>query len=94
MPASCRSRDGEISAEEIDNTSTALKKLDINGDGRLTRDELRPERAPGFGGSSQGRFGGQGRGGFGQDGHLAVPFVVAEGVEPVEVVPARHGVWI
>ena len=53
-------RDGEISAEEIENAAAALKKLDKNGDGKLTRAELRPAGAP--------EFGGPGRGGFGQGG--------------------------
>ena len=66
-------RDGEISAEEIENATAALKKLDKNGDGKLTRDELRPEGAPGFGGPGQGRLGGQGRGGFGQGGGFGAP---------------------
>ncbi len=36
-------RDGIISATEIAAASTALATLDKNGDGNLTRDELRPE---------------------------------------------------
>ena len=45
-------RDGVISADEIANASKALKKLDRNGDGELTRDELHPPRpdGPGMGG--------------------------------------------
>jgi Ca2+-binding EF-hand superfamily protein len=35
--------DGEISSTEILNSSSALKKLDRNGDGRLTPDELIPD---------------------------------------------------
>ena len=38
---------GEISAEEIINAAAALKKLDANGNGTLTEDELRPPGAPG-----------------------------------------------
>ena len=34
--------DGVIDEEEIANASKALKKLDKNGDGKLTLDELRP----------------------------------------------------
>jgi hypothetical protein len=34
--------DGVIDASEIANAPTALKKLDKNGDGKLTREELRP----------------------------------------------------
>lgn len=36
--------DGVIDANEIANASAALKKLDKNGDGKLTPDELRPHR--------------------------------------------------
>ena len=35
-------KDGEISADEIENAVAALKKLDNDGNGKLTRDELRP----------------------------------------------------
>jgi hypothetical protein len=35
-------RDGEISAEEIEGATAALKQLDRNGDGKLTAPELRP----------------------------------------------------
>jgi len=42
-------RDGVIDATEIDNAVTALKTLDKNGDGKLTRDELRPPRLRGRG---------------------------------------------
>lgn len=42
-------RDGIIDAEEIANASAALKKLDKNGDGKLTPDELRPPRPEGPG---------------------------------------------
>jgi len=34
--------DGEISADEIKNATAALGKLDKNGDGKLTRDEVLP----------------------------------------------------
>jgi len=37
-------RDGEISEAEINNAPTALRKLDKDGDGKLTREELRPPR--------------------------------------------------
>ena len=42
--------DGELSAKEIDNASAALRTLDKNKDGKLTRDEFLPafrERGPG-----------------------------------------------
>ena len=51
--------DGELSASEINNATTVLIKLDRNGDGVLSDDELRPPR--GSGGesrSAEGRRGG------------------------------------
>ena len=39
--------DGVIDASEIANASKALLKLDKNGDGKLTQDELRPQRPEG-----------------------------------------------
>ncbi len=41
--------DGEIDASEINNAPAALRKLDKNGDGKLTRDELRPANRNGGG---------------------------------------------
>lgn len=38
-----------ISAEEIANAAQALKRLDKNGDGQLSEDEVRPPRPPGDG---------------------------------------------
>ena len=38
--------DGVIDANEIANAPAALKTLDKNGDGKITRDELRPPRPP------------------------------------------------
>lgn len=61
---------GEISADEINNATAALKKLDRNRNGKLEADELRPSfgrgREGGFfdGPPGGGREGG-GRGGFG-----------------------------
>lgn len=49
-------KNGEISAEEINNAVAALKTLDKNNDGKLDATELRPN------------FEGMGRGGFGQGG--------------------------
>lgn len=49
--------DGVIDADEIANASTALKALDKNGDGKLTRDEFigkRPQGKPPGGGSGNG----------------------------------------
>ena len=56
MQALDANQDGVIDAAEINNAVAALKKLDKNGDGRLSQDELRPEG--GFGG--RGGFGGPG----------------------------------
>lgn len=43
--------DGVIDAAEIDNAPAALRKLDKNGDGKLSREELRPPGRPdGMGG--------------------------------------------
>jgi len=39
--------DGVISADEIAKAAESLKKLDKNGDGQLTPDELRPPRPEG-----------------------------------------------
>jgi Ca2+-binding EF-hand superfamily protein len=50
--------DGTIDATEVANASTALKTLDKNSDGKLTKDELRPMRPQGMGG--QGDPGGPG----------------------------------
>jgi hypothetical protein len=41
--------DGIISATELQNATAALKKLDSNGDGELTRDEMRPPPPDGAG---------------------------------------------
>lgn len=59
-------KNGEISAEEIDNAAAALKKLDKNGDGKLTEEELRPNFPGGRGGPGGGRPGEGGRGGEGR----------------------------
>ena len=64
-------QNGEISAKEIANAVAALKKIDANGDGKLTLEEMMPagigRGAQGRGGEGQpqGR-GAQGRGGEGQ----------------------------
>ena len=39
-------RDGVISAKEIESASNALAALDKNGDGQITREELRPPPPP------------------------------------------------
>jgi len=55
--------DGVIDADEIANAPAALKKLDKNGDGKLTREELMPPRpegaGPGPGAPRRGKEGGQ-----------------------------------
>ena len=38
---------GEISSTELEQAVEALRKLDANNDGRLTREEFRPERGQG-----------------------------------------------
>ena len=66
--------DGEISAKEIKNAAAALKKLDKNEDGKITRDELMPAgrgpRGPrgGPGRPGDARGGAGGRGGPGRGG--------------------------
>ena len=57
--------DGELSATEIENASKALHRLDKNGDGKLTFEEMRPdprEMANGMGrpGDGEGPVGPQG----------------------------------
>jgi hypothetical protein len=58
MDALDANHDGVIDADEIANAPAALKKLDKNGDGKLTQDELRPKRPQGQGGPAHD---GQGR---------------------------------
>ena len=50
MAALDANHDGVIDAVEIDNASAALRKLDKNGDGQLTIDEIRPPRPAGANG--------------------------------------------
>lgn len=47
MEALDANHDGVIDETEIANASAALKKLDKNGDGKLTAEELRPPRPDG-----------------------------------------------
>lgn len=54
MDALDTNHDGIIDSNEIANASAALRKLDKNGDGRLTPDELRPQRPPRPGGNHRG----------------------------------------
>ncbi len=54
-------RNGELSAEEIANSAAALKRLDRNGDGKLSREELgAPPAGPGRSGAAPGRTEGRG----------------------------------
>ncbi len=52
-------KDGSISADEIKNAAAALKKLDKNGDGKISQEELHQPRFEGRGGRRSG-FGGRG----------------------------------
>lgn len=52
--------DGVIDAKEITEAVAALRKLDKNGDGKLTDDEYRPARPLGGGPGNPGGQGGQG----------------------------------
>lgn len=49
MAALDTNKDGVLDADEIANASKSLLKLDKNGDGKLTQDELRPARPEGEG---------------------------------------------
>lgn len=62
-------QDGEISAKEIESAVAALKKLDKNGDGKITMDELRPD----FEGMGPGGPAGFGPGPGGFDGGAGNP---------------------
>lgn len=59
-------QDGTLSADEIANAPAQLRKLDKNGDGKLTRDEAGLQMG-GRGRGGEGR-GGEGRGGEGRGG--------------------------
>ncbi len=59
MNALDANHDGTIDETEIANASTALKKLDKNGDGKLSPDELRPTRPEGGPGGQGGPQGGR-----------------------------------
>jgi len=48
--------DGEISAEEIRNSSQSLRRLDINGDGSLSPPEVMPDQAAAWAAIIVGRF--------------------------------------
>lgn len=60
--------DGVIDAQEIANAPAALATLDVNGDGSLTPDELRPPPPQGQGAGQRGNGARAGRGGQQQNG--------------------------
>ncbi len=60
-------KDGVIDADEIAKATESLKKLDKNGDGKLTEEEFRPLR-PGGPGGGGGRPDGQSGAGANPDG--------------------------
>ncbi len=73
MAALDADQDGTLSASEIANAAAALKKLDKNSDGKISGDEMRPQRGPGGerggrGGERGGRGGGFGGGPGGPGG--------------------------
>ncbi len=47
MAALDTNKDGELDAAEIATASAALKTLDKDGDGKLSKEEMRPARGPG-----------------------------------------------
>lgn len=51
--------DDIIDADELTKAGESLKKLDKNGDGKLTPDEIRPARPEGLGGHGRGGSGGE-----------------------------------
>lgn len=69
-------QDGVLSAAEIAASAAQIKKLDKNGDGKLTRDEagIRMDQLPGRGGRGEGRGGrGEGRGRGEGGGEVEIP---------------------
>lgn len=60
-----KDRDGEVSAAELDNAESSIRELDRDGDGTLSREELRPPHplAGDRRGAARGRARGDARGG-------------------------------
>ena len=85
MEALDTNHDGVLSAEEIANAPASLKKLDKNGDGKLTPDELRPTgRRGGRGGNFRPGRNGDGPG----DRMTAAPVLDGEASAAIAEVPA------
>ncbi len=55
MRAIDANQDGALSAEEIAGAVEAIKKLDKNGDGQITKDELQPPKRKGEGDKGKGK---------------------------------------
>ncbi|PAW89263.1 MAG: hypothetical protein B9S33_03430 [Pedosphaera sp. Tous-C6FEB] len=86
--------DGVIDAKELANAALMLKRLDKNGDGRLTEDEFRPTR-PGGGFGGPGGQGGQGgQGGPGQKGPGQKSGQGGQGGEPGAQAPKADGDFV
>ncbi len=82
-------KDGVIDADELAKAAESLKKLDKNGDGKLTEDEFRPQRPGGQGGPGAGP-GGRGQGPGGQGGRSeGRPPGGGQGAPGGEAKPAR-----
>lgn len=64
MEAIDADKDGRVSTKEIENAAAALKKLDKNNDGKLSKEEIGWPPVGGFGGPPGGGFPGFGGGGF------------------------------
>ena len=69
--------DHVIDASEITNAPEALKKLDLNGDGKLTRDEIMPPRPEGKGDRAANKPGRENRPGKEGGKHRMPPLIAA-----------------
>ena len=70
-------KNGELSAKEIENAARALAKLDKNEDGKLDREELRPQRGEGGRGGAGGHDDGGCHDGSRHDSSSSSSFVTA-----------------